>query len=367
MKSNKCAFLAATMIAGLTLSSSAMSADLRYAAFVGTKHPSIEASLQPMFDRLSEKTNGELTGTIFPLGQLLGARAILGGIEDGIADGGMIIPQWYPSDIPTIVTYANMAMYGQDPFAITGAISEALLVDCKDCIKEYEEAGARLFGAYSTTQYFLQCSKAVESLADLKGLRVKTTGIMGPRFERLEAVPSNIPSPEMAEGLQRNQLDCVLAPMDWYNSYGLQGIVTNVTEAPMGTVRGMALMAFSTETWGRLPKEQQDLILHEMPYAVADMMIAQEDLASTARKVAAENGVVFHDGDDDLRTAVAASDSDRELIAGYAIEVGIDNYAEHIDTFTAALEKWEGIVKETGHDREAFANALWNEVYSKLD
>ena len=359
--------LATTALAGVLFSGAAQAKDLRYAAFVGTKHPSIEASLQPMFERLAEKTGGDLTGTIFPLGQLLGARAILGGIEDGIADGGMVIPQWYPSDIPTVVTYANMAMYGEDPFAVAGAISEALMLECEDCVSEYKEAGARLFGAYSTTQYYLQCTRPVEALADLKGLRVKTTGIMGPRFERLEAIPSNIPSPEMAEGLQRNQLDCVLAPMDWYNSYGLQGIVTDVTEAPMGTVRGMALMAFSTETWEDLTEEQRGQILQEMPYAVADMMIAQEELAASARAAAAESGVTFHEGDADLREAVAASDSDRELIAGYAKEVGVIDYAEHIDTFNAALEKWTGIVETTGHDREAFAQALWDEVYSKLD
>lgn len=341
--------------------------ELRYAAFVGTQHPSLEASLEPMFDRIEEASEGELTWTTFPLGQLLGARAILGGLEDGIADAGMIVPHWYPSDIPSTVNFGNMAMYGSDPFAIAGAVNEAMLLNCDECVEEYEESGARLLGGYSTTPFVLQCTTPVESLEDLEGLRIKTTGIMGPRMERLNAIPSNIPSPEMAEGLQRNQLDCTLASMDWYVSYGMQGIVTDVTEAPLGTVRGMALLAFSTETWSNLSEANQDLLLKEIPYAIADMMIAQETLSQKAREQAKEDGVTFHQGDESLVSAVAPSDADRDLIADYAENIGVESFEAQIDGFRAALDKWEGIIEETGHDREAFAQALWDEVYSKLD
>lgn len=357
---------AAALAIGL-LGQPVLAKELRYAAFVGTQHPSLSASLEPMFERISKATDGDLGWTVYPLGQLLGARAILGGIEDGVADGGMVVPHWYPSDIPSVVNFANMAMYGTDPFAIAGAVNEAMLLNCPDCVKEYADSGARILGAYSTTPFVLQCTTPVSSLEDLKGLRVKTTGIMGPRLERLNAIPSNIPSPEMAEGLQRNQLDCVLASMDWYASYGLQGIVTNVTEAPLGTVRGMSLMAFSTETWEDLEPEHKQLLLKEITYGVADMMIAQEELAEKSRSDASASGVEFHQGDDTLVAALAPSEVDKELIADYAANIGVDNYAEQIDAFNAALSKWEGIVAKTGHDREAFAQALWDEVYSKLD
>ncbi len=357
---------AATIAMGLA-AGPGLAKDYRYAAFVGTQHPSLSVALEPMFERIAKATDGKMNWTTFPLGQLLGARAILGGIEDGVADAGMVIPQWYPSDIPSAVIFANMAMYGTDPFAIAGAVNEAMLLNCPDCVKEYANAGARLFGAYSTTPFVLQCTTPVASLADLKGLRVKTTGIMGPRMGRLNAIPSNIPSPEMAEGLQRNQLDCVLASMDWYSSYGLQGIVTNVTEAPLGTVRAMSLMALSTETWDDLEADHKKLLLKEITYGVADMMIGQNALAEKSRKNAEAAGVKFHKGDESLVAALAPSDADRELIADYAADIGVDNYAEQIDAFNTALEKWQGIIARTGHDREAFAQALWDEVYSKLD
>ncbi|MCO6381649.1 TRAP transporter substrate-binding protein DctP [Oceanicola sp. 502str15] len=357
--------LATTLTLAVSVTA-ATARDLRYAAFVGTQHPSLSVSLEPMFERLREATDGELNFTTFPLGQLLGARAILEGIDDGVADGGMVVPHWYPSDIPSVVNYANMAVYGTDPFAIAGAVSEAMLLNCPECVEEYAEAGARILGAYSTTPFVLQCTTPVSSLADLDGLRVKTTGIMGPRLERLSAVPSNIPSPEMAEGLQRNQLDCVLASMDWYSSYGLQGIVTDVTEAPLGTVRGMSLMAFSTETWAELSDEHRALMLREISYAVADMMIGQEALVQDSREKAAAQGVTFHKGDETLVSALAPSAVDEELIAAYAADIGVENYAEQVEAFKTALSKWEAIVANTGRDREAFAQALYDEVYSKL-
>ena len=38
-----------------------------------------------------------------------------------------------------------------------------------------------------------------------------------------------------------------------------------------------------------------------------------------------------------------------------------------MQTHLGLLEKWEEIVKRTGHDIDKFAQAMWDEVYSKVD
>jgi len=38
-----------------------------------------------------------------------------------------------------------------------------------------------------------------------------------------------------------------------------------------------------------------------------------------------------------------------------------------LDAYTKAIEKWQRLSKDIGRDTDKFTDALWREVYSKLD
>jgi|GEM_PF-2520820 len=69
------------------------------------------------------------------------------------------------------------------------------------------------------------------------------------------------------------------------------------------------------------------------------MMIAQADLAEKSRADAEASGVEFQQGDDTLVAALAPSDVDRDLIAAYAGNIGLDNCSEQFEAFNTALSK----------------------------
>ena len=69
---------------------SAQTKELRYSLYLPPR--SVEGGVVPPFlEELSKRTNGRVTGRLFPGGQLFSGPATLKGIRDGGADMGFIV------------------------------------------------------------------------------------------------------------------------------------------------------------------------------------------------------------------------------------------------------------------------------------
>ena len=362
------AMAAGLVVAGsLTAGASAVSAEtIRYSTLVSAQHTGVQDSMKPFFDTLEEKSDGELKGRIFPSGQLLSARETLKGIADGAADAGLVIPQYFGSEIPSVHILGDMLNLGDDPLAVAGALNETLLLDCEQCLEEYAASNAYPLTSYASTEYILQCNRPVASLEDLSGLRVRAAGIMASYMQVSGANAISLTSSEQAEALERNQIDCTTAPMAWHKAYGMRGSVSHVTDLSIGISRGFGLFVVNKDTWERLGEENRKLIIDAAPEMVAGMMFGQINADLAERKWATENGVEILEPDDELRAAITKIPGGKEILQERAAKVGVTNLDELLETFGKNYEKWQGILSSEGRSREAFVEALRREVYSKL-
>ncbi|MGX1101248.1 C4-dicarboxylate TRAP transporter substrate-binding protein [Amorphus sp. MBR-141] len=356
------------VVAGyLTSGASAISAEtIRYSTLVSVQHVGVQDSVKPFFDTLEEKSNGELKGRIFPSGQLLSARETLKGIGNGAVDAGLIIPQYFGSEIPSVHIIGDMLNLGDDPLAVAGALNETLLLDCEQCIEEYAAFNAYPLTNYASTEYLLQCNRPVISLKDLSGLRVRAAGIMASYVQVLGANAISLTSSEQAEALERNQIDCTTAPMAWHKAYGLRGSVSHVTDLSIGVSRGFGLFVVNKDSWERLGEDNRKLILDAAPEMVAGIMFGQIDADMSERNWASENGVEIVEPEDELREAIANVPGGKEILLERAKKLGVTNLDELLETFGKNYEKWQGILSREGRSREVFVEALRREIYSKL-
>lgn len=361
----KSAFVGA-LCASLSFPAVASAVELTYASFANPNHPILTDAIEPFFARVSEATGGEVTGRVFPASQLLGAREILGGISDGVVRSGYIMPQFYPSDLPHQLTVANMIAYGEDPLAVAAAVNELVLLDCETCQQDYANFNAITLATFAATGNILMCNQPLPTLESLSGIRVRSTGIYSDRLRDAGAVPLNMVASESAEALERAQVDCVLGPTEWLQSYGLQDSVTHITDVSLGINRGLSVLVASKSTWEELPEEQRQAVLDELPGLAADATLAFVEGDLEARKLAEEQGIEILPGDDALHAAMQPKDSDVEALREHAQKLGVENTDELLEKFLAKLEKWEGIMSEIGKDRDAYAEALDREIYSKL-
>jgi TRAP-type C4-dicarboxylate transport system substrate-binding protein len=350
-------FATATMVAP-----QAIAGDINYSSFVSPKHAYNRFGTQPMFDNLKGTINVKLHTS----GSLTGARTTLSGISDGLTDGGLVISLYHAKQLPRAVLLSDLALLNKNSVATIAALNETVQLQCPECTQEYGKYNIKDFGAYSTTPYNLMCKTAINSMADLKGLKVRAGGAVFTRvIDALGAVPVSIPSSEAYEALERGQLDCVLGSVAWLKSYSLMDVVTHVVEEPIGSYLGGTAVNLNTETWGNLSDSQKSAWVSEVPGAIARITTGYIADDKKAKELALAKGIKFTKAPADMdKFLVTYRNGEIEATIKAAENRGVKNPEVIINKFLKNLKKWEKLVN-ADTDAETFTKVLQEKVYSK--
>ncbi|NNL76321.1 MAG: TRAP transporter substrate-binding protein DctP, partial [Desulfobacterales bacterium] len=114
-----------------------------------------------------------------------------------------------------------------------------------------------LFGAL--TEYRLISKKPIRTLADFKGLKVRTFGAVNPKmFIKLGAVPVNLSFTEAYGALQKGTLDCVY--LSWTGSYVLKlfEVAKYVSDVNFGAINSH-LSYVNLDLWNSWPQNLKAL------------------------------------------------------------------------------------------------------------
>lgn len=169
-----------------------------------TKLPSVEA-VANMIEEVKEKTHGDLIINMH-LGGSLPIKA--DGITAGVAD--------------------NVIQLGDDGFAtgtipVTGVLRLPLLIQNEDEIKKgiqilrpyldaaYAKRGIEVLGQYYYPVQVIWGRKKIESLTDIKDLKLRVTSVeQGEFIRRFGGIPLTMGSPDVAAALDRGVVDGAL-------------------------------------------------------------------------------------------------------------------------------------------------------------
>ncbi len=358
------ALLAATFVAG-----PALAEDYNYATFVPPQAANNTIALEPAFKTIAEKTDGGVNIKMFAGGQLLGAKDMLAGVRDGIADLGFVIPVYAPSALPNSVVISDMMPYGSDPIAVAGASLQTQLLDCPQCQKDFADNNLTYLGGHVPTPYRLLCRDDVKSLADIKGLRMRGgSGAMARTAEALGGTPVNMGAGDMYEALERGQLDCVVGPVAWLRQYSLGEVIQSVIGEPLGVLGGLGLVTWNADAWNGLTDEQKQVVIKEIPGIVARATVDGYIADDEAVRAEYEGKVAFHDEVPEIRQALdKINEEGLPAIIEAAKARGATDPKAIAETYLKNLERWRKLSEEKiKGDTEALAQALWDEIYSKV-
>ena len=90
---------AVVLAAGLIAAGNAAALELKASHYLPPKHP-IVISYQAFAKALEKESNGDVKVRIFGGGSLLGAKATVDGVRDGVADIGFVVNTYYPAQFP---------------------------------------------------------------------------------------------------------------------------------------------------------------------------------------------------------------------------------------------------------------------------
>lgn len=228
---------------------------LRYAVWFPATHP-LTALIGQWCKDVEKRTNGEIKITPFPGGTLANPTQVYEGVLKGTFDIGTSalaystgrFPLTEVLDLPLGYRDARQGLY----------LHNAFLKKFKPYLKEFDEV--KLFFLYCPGAGLIHTKKVVAGLEEIKGMRIRASGLNAKSVEALGAIPVTITIPETYDGLQRGIIDGLLMHTEVLQSFRL-GELAKCTIKDHGMSNGPAqFVAMNKKKWESLSKSAQQAI-----------------------------------------------------------------------------------------------------------
>jgi len=255
--------MVATSVALLILSSGlSFGENLKFS----TWHPAVGREVKtvwvPMMDAIKEESGGELKYTMYAGGALGKGPAHYDIIKNGMSDLGYFTATWTPGKFP-LSEALSMAMWidGKDKAAAIGneLYEKALQHEFKD---------VHLLELNGCIQAFLWTKKPVKTLADVKGLKIRTPGGLQTQYiKNLGAEPVFMPLGDVYTSLDTGAIDGVVTCPPLVLAFKLHEVVKHGVVATFGCVtEGLAM---NKKKWNKLDDKSKATItkITQNPFA----------------------------------------------------------------------------------------------------
>ncbi len=187
--------------------------DLRLGIITPPGHP-WNLAAERVGERLKAETNGRLSLTVFPSGQLGKESDMLQQMQSGALDLGWIMTAELGSRIPSIAAI-NAPWIVDSTAKVARLVREPLALSLLDVLPK--DTGTVGLGYGITTMRVVFSARPIEGLADLDGmkLRINTTPAYRDFYELLGATPTPIPTPAVFDAMSNGQVDGLEADLDF--------------------------------------------------------------------------------------------------------------------------------------------------------
>ena len=196
-------------------------------------------------------------------------------------------------------------------------------------------------------------------------------GLIPSRLRSAGAVPIGATLPEAVSLLQRGGMDCMWGVFEWLKTFGYGDFAKNVVDYPLGITGPAIGLMMNRDAWLKFTPDQKKLHLRQAAYVGAEMGLGNFVIKNeaTLKEVMQTKNVVFtpteKKGFDDLVADYKKIELERNI--KNAKDFGVKDPGPILAAYAANLEKWKKLSPGIGRDIKKFEEAMWNEVYSKVD
>jgi len=353
-------------------SGSAFAVDLVYGSWPPQAEYINRVTLPKIFAGIAKDTNGAVNWKLVPGGQLADPKSTFQAAGEGLMQAGLGISTYVPNLVPSLNTIYSTIVFGDDVVAATGAAVETLSLHCPSCIAEFKKINLVPISGWTSSPYMLACREPVKSLADLKGKRVRATGGSTVLMSMMGAVPVAATLPEAVSLLQRGGLECQFGVHTWLKTFGYADFAKYLTNYPLGLTGPAIGLMMNRDAWNKLTPEQKKIHLKYAAQESAELALGQFVIENEQilKELTATKGVVVEQVTDpkDFEAVIAKYEAaQRDKNIADAKKFGVADPAAIIDAYASARKRWAGLSKGIGRDIGKFTDAIWTEVYSKVD
>jgi TRAP-type C4-dicarboxylate transport system substrate-binding protein len=205
---------------------------------------------------LEERTGGKFTMTIH-WGTLSKPRAVLDGLSLGAFQGGSFCASYYPAKLPAH-TGLDLPFMPINNFDTLRDVTEDYYAN--PVLQAETKKWSTFFHVSSLLPLYEVVGKGdpPKSLESWKGMRIRALGQQGKAMEKLGAVPTSVPAPDVYTSMDRGLIDAAGFAYYAHESYRTYELGTWFTSGlDVGSIACGAL--YNIDAFNGLPKQYQAL------------------------------------------------------------------------------------------------------------
>ena len=227
--------------------------ELSYSIFFPATH--IQAVTADAWAKEVEKrTNGRIKITVYAGGTLTPAKQCYEGVVNGISDIGMSCFAYTPGRFP-LLEGLDLPLGYPDGLAATRVATELALK-----YKPQEVADTHVLYIHAHGPGLLASKKPVRTLADVKGLKIRSTGLSQKVVTALGGTPVAMPQPDTYEALSKNVVDATLCPIETLKGWKQGEVINFVTDATAVGYTTSMFVVMNKSKWEKLPADLQKIV-----------------------------------------------------------------------------------------------------------
>ena len=198
------------------------------------------------------RTAGIVNIKTFPGSTLLGAKNMMDGIIDGVADIGVIVFAYQPGRFPLLE--------GMDlPIGFSSSkVANAVLFDLYEKYKPKSLSKVKVIALFTAPPANIMSKTPIRSLKDLKGYELRCTGAGVKPLKLLGATPVAMPMSETPEALQKGIVKGIFSSLDILKDFKFAETCRYVTICNMQTTSFAVIM--NKKKWDSLPDKVKKVI-----------------------------------------------------------------------------------------------------------
>jgi TRAP-type C4-dicarboxylate transport system substrate-binding protein len=203
---------------------------------------------------VEKRTNGRVKINYYPGGTLSPAAQIYDSTVRGISDIGYSVLSYTRGKFP-LTEVADLPLGMR-----TGYIATKLINDFyrKFQPKEFDDVKVLFLHAHGPG--LLHTKKPVYKLEDLKGMKIRSSGINAMVAQALGAAPVGMPIPETYDALSKGVAEGLLAPIEALKGWKLGEVVSYTTEDYGASYSSGMFYVMNKTKWNGLPADVKGII-----------------------------------------------------------------------------------------------------------
>jgi len=224
--------------------------ELTFAQFQPAQHFNNKLS-ESYAKEIEKRTNGRVKITVFSGGTLIAADKTYSGIVTGIADMGMSCMAYTRGKFP-------LSEVIDLPLGYKTGVAATKLINIfyeKFKPKEYDETEVMYFMAHSPG--IVHSKKPVYKLEDLKGQKIRCTGLAAKVVGKLGGVPVAMPMGETYDAISRGVVDGSVAPQEALKGWRWGEVVNASTQSFGAGYSTGFFVVMNKQKWNSLPPDIQ--------------------------------------------------------------------------------------------------------------